>query len=149
MLSFTEVIPVAIAGAVLGDQFWYAMGRFYATTLLQKVPHFEKKVHNLKSSVIKKGEWIALSGRFVYGGAILFPLTLGSYRYSYSRFTFFDILGVTLWSFVGVLIGFTLGSGTEEFLGKIDRVWHIILLLLFALLGVWFVKRYLQQKRAN
>ncbi len=146
LFSSTEVIPVAIAGAVVGDQFWYAMGRYYATALLNRFPSLKQKVQGLKPTIIKKGSWFAFSGRFIYGGAFLFPIALGTYHYPHKKFTLFDILGVTLWSFAGILLGLTLGSGVEAFVGKIDKVWHILLLLLLAILILSMIKNYLKKK---
>jgi len=140
MLSLGEVVPVAIAGAVIGDQFWYLMGKYYARSLLVKFTTLKERVEKLEESVINKGRWLAFGGRFVYGGAILFPLTLGVYKFSHKTFTLFDTIGVTLWSIVGILLGYFLGSGVEEFVGKIEKVWHFVLLIALFIAVVYLVK---------
>ena len=141
MLSFFEAVPVAIAGAVVGDQFWYFVGKNYASLLLKKFSTLKERVEKLADSVTSRGKWLAFGGRFVYGGAILFPVTLGIYNYSHRRFTLFDTLGVTLWSFSGILLGYFLGSQIEEFLGKIEKVWHFVLLIAVVLVVLYLITR--------
>ena len=147
MLSFKEALPVAILGAIMGDQFWYYMGKHYAVTLLQKFPKLQSKIQQLEPTIKQKGEWLSAGGRFVYSGAILFPLALGTYNYPHSRFTLFDTLGVSLWATGGILLGYLLGSGAERFIGKLERVWHFGLLVLVSLLAIWAIKRYLHKRR--
>ncbi len=144
MLSYEEAIPVAMLGAIIGDQFWYFMGRHYAALWIDKFPRFKEKVEKLKPTVHEKGNWFAFGSRFVYGGAILFPLTLGTYHYAHKKFTLFDTLGVSLWSVGGVGLGYLLGSSAQQFIGKIERVWHLLLLLAVGALLVWLVKFYMQ-----
>ncbi len=146
MLDFKEALPVAILGAVLGDQFWYYMGRYYAPTLLKKFPKLKEKIDKLKPAIEKKGEWFAGGGRFVYSGAVLFPVALGTYGYPHSRFTLFDTMGVTLWATGGILFGYLLGSGAEQFIGKLERVWHFALLVLVSVVIVWAIRHYAKSR---
>jgi membrane protein DedA with SNARE-associated domain len=142
MLSIEEAIPVAIAGAIISDQFWYFMGKNYASLLLEKFISLKKKINKLAPSVKNRGSLLAFGGRFIYSGAILFPLILGMYSYSHKRFTLFDFIGVSLWSTGGVLLGYILGSGVEKFVGKIEKAWHFFLLIGLILLAVWLMKTY-------
>jgi membrane protein DedA with SNARE-associated domain len=139
MLDFKEALPVAIFGAVLGDQFWYYMGKHYAPILLKKFPKLKEKIDKLKPAIEKKGEWFSGSGRFVYSGAVLFPVALGTYGYPHSRFTFFDAMGVTLWATGGILFGYLLGSGAEQFIGKIESIWHFALLVFVSVVILRFI----------
>ena len=81
MLSLEETIPVAIFGALMGDQFWYFIGRYYGQNILKRFPLLEQRVKKLEHSVKKRGIWLAFSGRFIYSGAILFPVKLGRADY--------------------------------------------------------------------
>jgi len=146
MLSFKEALPIAILGAIISDQFWYFMGNQYASKWIEKFSNFKRKIYKLKDSVQTKGKWFALGGRFIYGGAILFPLTLGTYHYPYRKFTLLDIIGVCCWSLVGISLGYLLGSGAETITGKLEKVWHLVLLLLIGLLLIKVIKYALALK---
>jgi len=147
MLSCTQAIPVAIVGAALGDQFWYYVGRHYHQTLLHYFPSLQKRIDALESTIQKRGKWLAFGGRFVYSGAILFPVTLGTYRFSHRTFTRYDLLGVTLWSIGGIGLGYLLGSGMEQYIGKLRSIGDLLLFLLLCVIAVKWLKHQLGEKR--
>ena len=147
MLPIQKTFLVAILGAFLGDQLWYWIGRLYAPMLLKKFPSLKPKIQKLSSHIQKRGDILSFSGRFIYSGAILFPFTLGMYRFSYKRFFIFDGMGVTLWSFLGIGVGYLLGTGAEYFFGKMRKVWHLLAIIAIIIAVVILVKtRFIKQK---
>ena len=146
MLSLKETIPVAILGAVIGDQFWYFVGRCYCQNILNRFPSLQQRIKKLEHAVKKRGTWLAFSGRFVYSGAILFPATLGTYRYLYTKFTLFNTLGIIVWSVSGIALGYILGTGAEQVLGKIEKIEHFIGLVFIIIVLVWFIKSYFKSR---
>ena len=147
MLSFLTAVIVAILGAIIGDQFWYFVGKNYTARILDYFPSLKPKIEKLEPSVQNRGALLAFSGRFIYSGAILFPMTLGVYRYLHKQFTIFDTMGVTLWSFTGISIGYILGTSAELVFGKIEKVWHFVLILAFIIFIAWVIKKYLLIKK--
>lgn len=147
MLSLVQTIPVAIVGAFIGDQFWYMIGRFYNRNILDKFPSFKQKIKKLEHSVKKRGVWLAFSGRFIYCGAILFPVTLGTYGYLYKKFTLFNTLGIIVWSVSGILLGYLLGTGAEQVFGKIEKIEHFIGLVFLIILSVCLIKFYFDNSK--
>ena len=146
MLSLKETIPVAILGALIGDQFWYSLGRCYGQKILNRYPTLKQKIQKLEHAVKKRGSWLAFSGRFIYSGAILFPITLGTYGYLYQKFTLFNTLGIILWSVSGITLGYILGTGAEQVFGKIPKIEHFIGLLFIIIVVVWLAKPYFHSK---
>jgi len=149
MLPVAETIVVAIAGAVAGDQMWYILGKRYTVRILQRFPSVAARVERLSDKVRQKGNLLAFGSRFVYSGAILFPVTLGVYDYPHRKFTLFDLFGVTLWACVGIAIGYFLGTGVEQLFGKIEKVKHLLWLLAIVTFIVWNVKRYLKIRKES
>ena len=147
MLPVAETIVVAIAGAVAGDQMWYILGKRYTVRILQRFPAVSARVERLAKKVQEKGNLLAFGSRFLYSGAILFPLALGVYGYSHRKFTLFDLLGVTLWACIGIALGYFLGTGVEQFFGKIEKVGHLFWLFAAVAFVVWNVKRYLRIRK--
>ncbi|WP_297486217.1 DedA family protein [Sulfurimonas sp.] len=147
MLSFGSAFLVAILGAIAGDQLWYFLGKRYAIKLLDYFPSFKPRVEKLENSVQNKGALLSFSGRFIYSGAILFPMTLGIYKYDHRTFSIFDTLGIMLWSFLGISLGYVLGTSAELIFGKLEKVWHFVLILAFIIFIAWVIKKYLLIKK--
>ena len=147
LLSFGSAFFVAILGAIAGDQLWYFLGKNYALKLLDYFPSFKPLVAKLEESVQYKGAFLSFSGRFIYGGAILFPMTLGIYKYEHKTFTLLDALGVMLWGFLGISLGYLLGTSTELLFGKLEKVWHFILIIAFIIFISWVIKKYILTNR--
>jgi len=142
IIELKYTLPTAYIGALIGDQLWYYIGRNYATITVEKFPKFKNKIKNLELSVNKKGKLLSFSGRFVYGGAIVFPLALGFYRYSYKKFLLFDTLGLFVWTLLGVMLGYLLGTSAQAYIGKIERIWHVVLIVLITTMLIIFIKKY-------
>ena len=47
MLSLKETIPVAILGALIGDQFWYCLGKCYGQNILNRFPSLKQRIQKL------------------------------------------------------------------------------------------------------
>ncbi len=146
MLSLEETIPVAIFGALMGDQFWYFIGRYYGQNILKRFPLLKQRVKKLEHSVKKRGIWLAFSGRFIYSGAILFPVTLGIYGYLHKKFTLFNTLGIIVWSVSGISVGYILGTGAEHVFGKIEKIEQFIGLVFIIIFLVWVTKSYFKSR---
>ena len=146
MLSLEKTIPVAIFGALTGDQFWYFIGRYNSQNILNRFPTLEQKIKKLENSVKKRGIWLAFSGRFIYGGSILFPVTLGTYAYLHKKFTLFNTLGIIVWSVSGISLGYILGTGAEHLLGKIEKLEQFIGVVLIIIFLVLVIKLYFNSR---
>ena len=146
-LSFAETIPVAITGAITGDWVWYFTGRKYAGALINRFPSILHKIEKLKTKVVTKGTMLAFAERFIYGGAFLFPVTLGFYKYPFRKFALFEVIGTSLWVIIGILIGHLLGKSAEYFFGEIKEIEHLVLVIALIALTIWYLrKNYLQGK---
>lgn len=141
LLPLGPSIIVAILGAVISDQFWYLLGKYYADKLLDRFPNLKQRVETLISKARNKSDVLALGSRFIYSGALLFPIALGMQKYPHRKFTFYDTLGVTVWANAGIALGYFLGTGTEQLFGKIKTAEHLSLLILAVVAGVWWYKK--------
>ena len=102
----------------------------------------KQRIKKLEHSVKKRGIWLAFSGRFIYGGSILFPVTLGTYGYLHKKFTLFNTLGIIVWSVSGISLGYIFGTGEEHVFGKIEKIEHFIALVFIIIFLVWVTKPY-------
>jgi len=146
LLPLYQTILVAILGAIVGDQMWYFIGRYYASYILKKFPSMQKRVDKILPLIDKKGKLFAFGSRFIYSGAIIFPLSLGIDNFSYKKFTLFDAIGVSLWSIVGISIGYILGNSTESIIGEIKKVEELIFLILFIIFIVYLYRNFYKKR---
>ena len=146
MLPLKESILVAILGAVTGDQMWYLLGRYASDTLLQRFDKLKAGIEKLSQKVIQKGDYLAFSSRFVYSGAVLFPMTLGMSRYPYSRFTLLDSIGISIWAIVGISIGYMFSASAEKMFGEIKTIEHLLLYIIAIVAMVSVYRRYKKTK---
>lgn len=136
VLPCAGTLVVAILGAIAGDQIWFYIGRNYAHKFLTHFPSIEKQVEKLKSKVISKSDLLAVTSRFIYSGAILFPLALGMHDYSHKRFTIMDAVGVSLACMAGVSIGYFASVSFQKLLGNINHFEHMLLFIFMLFIGM-------------
>ena len=141
MLPIKESLIVAIIGAVIGDQFWYYGGKFYANSLLNKFPKLKAQSKKTLDLISKKADIIAVSARFIYSGGIIFPLMLGANNYPHKKYLILDLIGDTIWASIGITLGYFLGNGIESVFGKIERIEHLIFVIVFILIIVKILKK--------
>ncbi|SFV63967.1 DedA family protein [hydrothermal vent metagenome] len=139
VLPCEETILVAILGAIVGDQIWFYIGQNYAQKFLSKFSSIEKQIKRLQEKVESKADILAITSRFIYGGAIAFPLVLGIHNYSHKRFTLLDSIGVSLASITGLAIGYFLSNSFKKVLGDINHFEHA---LLFIIVLIVIIKMY-------
>jgi membrane protein DedA with SNARE-associated domain len=118
-LDIETVILAAAAGAIIGDNIGYSVGRRFGLPLLVRHGHY---VH-LTSKRLKLGQYLFLR----YGGAIVFfgrfiaflrtfaALLAGVNRYPWKGFLFFNAVGGIVWAVVFGVGGYYFGDAIEHF----------------------------------
>jgi membrane protein DedA with SNARE-associated domain len=130
------VIAAAAAGAIVGDNIGYMIGRRFGLPLLVRHGHY---VH-LTQGRLKLGQYLFLR----YGGAIVFfgrfvaflrtfaALLAGVNRYQWQSFLFFNAAGGVVWALVFGTGGYIFGDAIERFSRPIG-----ILALIVAAVGMF------------
>lgn len=140
ILSFGPTFLAAVSGSVLSDHVWFFLGRHYGQNILDKFPVFERRSQKVFSSIRANADLVASTSRLIIGGAIIFPLILGLEDYKQKRFTLFDTLGDTVFAFLGLSLGYFLGTAVETLFGKIERLEHLLFIIFFIISLVWLYK---------
>ncbi len=146
VLPCEQTIIVAILGAAVGDQMWFYIGRNYAQKFLSKFPKIQLQVNKIQTKVHSKADLLAVSSRFIYGGAVVFPIVLGMHQYSHKRFTTLDTVGVSLASIAGLSLGYLLSHSFKKLLGDIGQAEHLILFIIIVIIAV---KLYTNKKNKD
>jgi membrane protein DedA with SNARE-associated domain len=130
-LSLALVIPAAAAGAYIGDNISYGLGRFLGHRIVNRFFHGERSQKTLRwaeEMLERRGGLIFVVARFIPGGRTAATFSAGFVDYPWRRFLVFDGIGVAFWALYASLLGYFGGKTFEE------RTW-LALLVAFAIAG--------------
>src|SRR5947207_1016389 len=112
-----EVMAIAAAGAVLGDNAGYYIGHKIGRATLERygkyiglTPH---RISHMERYFESHGDKTILVARFITGLRVFAALLAGSSRMQWRTFAIFNMLGAVLWSFAITLAGYFFGRSWE------------------------------------
>jgi membrane-associated protein len=144
-LSLAVIIPAAAAGAFLGDNTAYLLGRRFGSRATERFFRGERARRRIAwadEQLQERGGELILIGRFIPGGRTAVALSSGTLRYPWRRFLLFDAAAALLWASYSALIGY---YGGKTFEGP----WGLVLALAiaFAVAGGIELARWLLRRR--
>jgi membrane protein DedA with SNARE-associated domain len=145
-LELSVLMPAAAAGALIGDNVAYALGRRLAPQARQRFAGGSagRRLAWAQHQLEEHGASIIVVARFVPGGRTAATLTAGTLGMPWRRFFTYDLAAAALWACYGGLIGFFGGSAFEGWKGLL-----LALGIAFVLaLGVEQGRRLLRRARA-
>jgi membrane-associated protein len=119
-LAIEIVVVASVAGAILGDNFTYAIGRKLGRRRGGRLFRGEKAKRRLDkaAATLDKRVWLIALGRFVPGGRTATAFACGMIELPWRRFFAYNALGGTLWAFYAAALGYWGGSTFEKNLWK-------------------------------
>jgi len=142
-LSLTAVIAVAMAGAFLGDQCCFYVGRRYGSRVLARFPALAARAPRVQALVRRWDAPAVILLRFLYGLRIAGPIIIASCGISAWRLAFFNFIGVLIWAPLVAGIGYFAGQALEAWLGRLQGM-QMLLVLAAGVVGVaaWIIVRW-------
>jgi membrane-associated protein len=147
-MSLWPVLTLSAAGAILGDNVGYALGRWGGRRVRGRISRLVGGKERLKTTEEwlkrREGMSIFLSRWLLTPLGPIINLTSGLTGYPWPRFLAYDVIGEALWVTLYVLLGRFFSDRVQEmsdFLG--DFTWMIVGLLLVAVLG-WKLFQHLR-----
>ena len=145
-LSLALIIPAAAAGAFIGDNLAYLIGRRFGGRATKRFSG-EKGTRRMKwaeDQLEERGGELIVVARFIPGGRTAVTLSAGTLGYPWRRFAAFDAAAALLWALYASLLGYYGGKTFESFWGLV-----LALLTAFAIAGgIEFVRWVLKRRRA-
>jgi membrane-associated protein len=143
-LSLGLIIAAAAAGAFLGENTAYFIGRRFGGRATERFFTGDKAKHRLdwaEEQLDERGGQLIVVARFIPGGRTAVTLSAGTLGYPWRRFAAFDLAATLLWATYSALLGYYGGKTFESFWGL-----GLALATAFALAGAtelvrWAVKR--------
>jgi membrane-associated protein len=152
-MGLWPVLLLGFAGAVIGDNIGFAVGRWGGRRLSLRLSRRfggERRLRSAEDWLKRWGDAGVFLSRW-----LLSPLgspvniVAGASGYPWRRFLFYDLLGEALWVVGYVMLGEFFGDGAEELNSVLgDFTWAVVGLLAAALLG-WSLFRTLRAPAAG
>jgi membrane-associated protein len=148
-LSLAIILPAAAAGAFLGDNTAYLIGRRYGVRINERFFRSErarKRIEWAQKQLEERGGELIAVGRFIPGGRTAVTLSAGTLRYPWRRFVAFDAASAIGWATYASLLGYLGGSAFEK------STWKALVLALaiaFAVAGGIELTRWLLKRRST
>jgi membrane-associated protein len=115
-LILFAVILVAAAGAILGDNTAYVIGRTVGHRLVRRffAGERKKRIDWAEKQIQERGGYLILVGRFIPGGRTAVTLACGLLEMRWRRFIAFDLPAGLMWASYAALLGYFGGKAFEE-----------------------------------
>jgi membrane-associated protein len=145
-LVLVLVILFAAAGAILGDNIAYWIGRKTGHRIVNRFFKGErrKQVDWAHRQVEQRGGYLIVIGRFIPGGRTAVTLSCGMLEMPWRRFITFDVAAGLVWATYAAMLGYVGGRTFEE-----DPLKGFLLAFVVALLvaGVVEAVRWYKRRR--
>jgi membrane-associated protein len=144
-LSLGLIIPAAAAGAFLGDNTAYLIGRRFGGRATERFFSGEKAKQRLgwaEEQLNERGGELIVIARFIPGGRTAVTLSAGTLGYPWRRFVVFDLAAALVWASYAALLGYYGGRTFESFWGLV-----VALTTAFAIAGGIELVRWVQRRR--
>jgi membrane protein DedA with SNARE-associated domain len=110
------VVACAAAGAILGDNTAYGIGRTAGHRIVDRFFKGErrKRVDWAHKQVEERGGYLIVVGRFIPGGRTAVTLACGMLEMRWRRFISFDVAAGLVWATYAALLGYIGGRTFKE-----------------------------------
>jgi len=140
-LSLWAVIPISVAGAVVGDAVGFGFGRRYGERLLRRLPERLVKPEAVRATnelLRRRGPIVVLIGRMTALLRAFVPGLAGMSGLSWWRFLPYNLLGGLIWATTVAILGYLAGASlvvVQEQLGMVSNV--VLGVVAAAALAMW------------
>jgi len=144
-------IGLATAGAVIGDQIGYAVGRWGGAALVSRFSGMLGGPERLAKAEAHARRWgglgIFLTRWLVTPLGSVLNFTCGTAEYPWVRFLVWDVLGEALGAVMYILLGRIFSDRVVELDAALgDFSWMTVVLLAAAVMG-WMLLKYVRAKK--
>lgn len=135
------VIVAAFAGAMLGDQLYFQIGRWKGRDFVASRPRLNRHQEKVKRLLGRHRVSLILGFRFVYGLRTVTPFILGASDVPSGLFFALNSIGAIAWAAIIGLAGYFFGTALEAILGQVKEYELLVMgLLAGSAFALWAVR---------
>ena len=140
----------AFVGTLIGDQFFFYLGRLRGQSYLPRRPAWQAKMNRVSRFIRTNENLLMLTYRYLYGIRTLTPFALGAANVSPIKFLCFSLVGALVWSTTAVAAGYFFGQLLTRWLGELKQhELRIVLGVLGASAIFWLAHYLINRHRAR
>jgi membrane protein DedA with SNARE-associated domain len=125
-INIYALLPLAFAGAVIGDNIGYAIGRAGGNRLVtrygSRIGITEERLKHVERFFERYGGWVIVFARFVVILRQLNGIVAGTLEMHWLHFVGLNALGAALWVGFWGILAYTLGKGFKAYADKLDAL---------------------------
>ncbi|WP_373034965.1 DedA family protein [Sulfurimonas sp.] len=141
-------ILIAFSANALGDVLLFYMARYQKSMMMEGLRKHRRKLALAHVMMKRKGSWIILIQKFVYGIKTLIPIAIGLTKYDFKKFAILNVLSAGVWALVFGLGSYYSGSALiklAEIIG--EKPWIAPIILVFFGGALWVYMEQATKKK--
>jgi len=144
------VMLFSFLGSLMGDQFYFYIGRWKGQNFLGKKPNWKRKANRIQLLIEKHQNLLILGFRFLYGFRTITPFVIGMSNIRTIKFTILNTISALIWAIIVSLAGFIFGRTLELILDDIKH-YEIEAVVAITAIGliIWITYFYRNKKWAQ
>lgn len=141
------VIGIALLGTLIGDQFYFFLGRNRGRAVLAKHPRWNERVDRFSRLMHTYDTVILITFRFMYGLRTIAPFAIGLSNISTKKFVIFNVISAVIWATTIGSLGYLFGQVMEVVLENVKRYELAFMAVLLAIASAVFLIRIYQNRK--
>ena len=144
LLNFKAVVAVAFVCSMLGDQFYFWLGRRHGASIVRRFPGLARKEPKIRTLLDRWGVVLILAIRFLIGARTAGPFVMGWTGVNPVLFAVCNAIGAALWALLIAGIGYLVANTLDTVLQDFQRFEDAVLLGLLSagiLAWIWHALR--------
>lgn len=152
-LEIFLVVLVALAGAVIGDNIGYAIGRFGGRKAVLRWGRYvfitEPRLEKAQRFFERHGGKVVVVARFIEGLRQFNGIVAGVSDMSWRRFAVFNVIGAALWVGAWSAVGYLAGNHIGYVYDQVTRYSRYLLVAVVVLVAALLVRTAVRRRRAR
>lgn len=153
ILTYAGVWIASALGTLIGDNFWFHVGRHAGRPAMARKPSWQAKAIRVEALLKRYGPLVMIGFRFLYAMRSITPFVLGSVGISPWRFLFYDVIGTLLWSTTITIIAYYLTDAIQLAISHIENAEQALLAMVVVVVasasGFYYMRRRNRRKQSG
>jgi len=109
-LRLPLVLAVGFAGTILGDNFYFLLGRYWGAPILARMTSWQRRAQRVAGLLRRYDTAFIVGFRFLYGLRTVSPFIIGMSGVSVPRFVVLNLVSAAVWTAAVGGLGYVFGE---------------------------------------